>query len=212
MNKIFQIGFNKCATTSLEYLFAEHGNIRTVHWDYGNLARRIFANHLSQQPLLSGYEDVAFFSDMEAFYRKGDKLEWIFIPELFFKELDQQYPDSKFILNIRNVDDWIASRLRHTTLFDEYGHKHEDESKRRMYVEQHMECFGLSREQVIQKWRDDFESHVSNVVAYFEGRNDLLVFDINHDRMDKIKAFFNGQISFNVDRLPRKYENGVWDV
>jgi hypothetical protein len=214
MNKIFQIGFNKCATTSLSHLFEECSvpSLRSVHWDSGHLARRILSNHRDGLPLLQGYEDAVFFSDMEAFYREDGRLRWVFIPEILFRELDRQYPGSKFILNVRDVDAWIASRLRHSTMFDEQGNRYEDESRRRMYFDQHMECFGLSREQVVQKWRDDFESHVAQVKEHFEGRGDLLVYDIDRDGLGKMLDFFRGDLSFSVDRLPRKYENGVWDA
>jgi hypothetical protein len=214
MNKIFQIGFNKCATTSLNYLFDQYTSpqIKSIHWDYGNLARKIFANHLSQMPLLTGYEDYTFFSDMEAFYKKGDKLEWVFIPEILFKELDKQYSNSKFILNIRDVNSWVDSRLRHySTLSGKYDINYTDDSKR-WYVEEHMKCFNLTKEQVIQKWHDGYVNHTDNVINYFKDKDNLLVYDIDHDNINKIKEFFNGEISFNVDKLPRKHVDGVWDV
>ena len=41
--KIFQIGFNKCGTKTLHHYFSRNG-IRSVHWDEGRLAQRMFAN------------------------------------------------------------------------------------------------------------------------------------------------------------------------
>jgi hypothetical protein len=62
--KIFQIGFNKCGTKTLHHYFSRNG-VRSVHWDYGRLAQRLFANLASGSKLLAGYEQFDVFTDME---------------------------------------------------------------------------------------------------------------------------------------------------
>ncbi len=79
-------------------------------------------NFLHHLPLLRGYEKYLYFGDMESLEHG------IYAHTDYFTLLDEQYPRSYFILNIRDVDDWydscviipvkaalfrIASRLEH---------------------------------------------------------------------------------------------------
>ena len=67
-NKIFQIGFNKCGTLSLWNLFNSYSKLKSIHWDYGNLAQTIYNNIYSDIYLpLDSYEDYTYFGDMECF-------------------------------------------------------------------------------------------------------------------------------------------------
>ena len=52
------------------------------------------------------YEDATVFSDMTKCSDNKDAKD-------YYKLLDIQYPRSKFILNIRDVDNWILSRINH---------------------------------------------------------------------------------------------------
>ena len=114
MNKIFQIGFNKCATRSLAYFF--HMNeVPSVHWDRGMLSKRMEENHSHGNNLLSGYEDFTFYSDMMhsiEYKSEGRIARFDVESNRYFKTLDLQYPNSKFILNIRPIEDWLRSRFR----------------------------------------------------------------------------------------------------
>jgi hypothetical protein len=158
MNKIFQIGFNKCGTVSMHKFF-EANRLKSVHWDKGRLAQRIQSNFISGLPLLSGYENYDCFTDMES------QSENIFIYLTLFKELDRQYPNSKFILNIRNRDNWIESRLNH-----------------RNYLEISQKLFNTDKDGVIDIWINDWERHISGVKEYFKCRpEDLLIFDIENE-------------------------------
>ncbi len=90
MNKIFCIGFNKTGTQSLYQLFILWGlnPYHGIDWrSDGNIAiLNQFNCFLDGEPDLKNYD---------------------------FEKLDQLFPQSKFILQIRNLDDWIASRLAH---------------------------------------------------------------------------------------------------
>ena len=63
LNKVFQVGFNKCGTTSLHHLFAASG-YRSVHWHKGDLGRQIYINITTGQPVLSGISHLDCFFDM----------------------------------------------------------------------------------------------------------------------------------------------------
>jgi hypothetical protein len=41
MNKIFQIVFNRCGTSSLYHFFKNNGLV-SIHWNKGNLAKKCY--------------------------------------------------------------------------------------------------------------------------------------------------------------------------
>ena len=61
--KIFQIGFNKCGTRTIHRYLARNG-VRSLHWDAGRLAKRMYANLAEGRELLAGYEEFDAFTDM----------------------------------------------------------------------------------------------------------------------------------------------------
>lgn len=93
--KIFQIGFNKCGTRTIHRYLARNG-VRSLHWDAGRLAKRMYANLAEGRELLAGYEEFDAFTDMEYLdefgttYLEGYKL---------YPHLAAQYPNAVFILN-----------------------------------------------------------------------------------------------------------------
>lgn len=84
--KVFAIGFNKTGTTSIHQLFKTHG-YRASH-------AREWRN--TRHPSIFMKYDA--FSDG--------------VPD-DFRRLDKQYPGSKFILNVRDLDTWIDSRINY---------------------------------------------------------------------------------------------------
>ena len=107
MTRFFQIGFNRCGTKSIHHFFEANG-IPSVHYDGGRLATTMFDNLDQGKFVLQGYEGYNAFTDMEYLtdsrYYEGYKLYGPFM---------EQVPDAKFILNIRDPDRWIMSRLNH---------------------------------------------------------------------------------------------------
>ena len=104
INKIFQIGFNKCGTVSV-YHFFENNGLKPIHWDMGRLADTIKRNYESNLPILNGYEGYDCFTDMENVNNNN------YAHLTYYKEFDIQYPNSKFILNLRPIDNWIKSNM-----------------------------------------------------------------------------------------------------
>jgi hypothetical protein len=102
--KIFQIGFNKCGTRYLYKVLTDLG-FKGIYYDHGNLARRMFQNFLNCNRLLDGYEQYDYYGSMDNIYMN------LYAHLLLYKELDKQYPGSKFILNTRDVESWIKRRL-----------------------------------------------------------------------------------------------------
>jgi hypothetical protein len=160
--RIFQIGFNKCGTRTINYFLKANG-IAGVHWQGGKLARNMFRNLTEGWPLLAGYDDYVAFSDMEYL---SDK---VFLEAYkLFPILHQQYPDAVFILNTRDRDRWVKSRLTHG------GGR---------YAAMFKEAFGLASDEALtEAWKEDWARHHARALDYFRSSGGRLVrFDIEQD-------------------------------
>jgi len=181
INKIFQIGFNKCGTRTIHNFFLRNG-VKSAHWENNKLADTIHKNYNNNLPLLTGIDKYTVYTDMENVDTQ------IYAHILYYKELDRQYPNSKFILNIRDRDKWITSRLNHNNL------------KSGKYLITTMNYYDYTEEQVINMWINDWENHIRDVKDYFKDRpNDLLIFDIEEDNVSKLVKFFSPYLDLNED-------------
>jgi len=84
--KVFAIGFNKTGTTSLDATFTELGYLSYHGTGWRKTARRKYY----------------FFFDA---FSDG-------VPD-DFRKLAKDFPRAKFILNVRSLDEWLSSRLKH---------------------------------------------------------------------------------------------------
>lgn len=175
--RIFQIGFNRCGTRFLHNLFMKDGR-KSVHHNGGKIANHMMNKFKMFRPLLEGkYDDIECFTDMENVYDN------IFAHVLFYKLLDKQYPGSKFILNTRDIDTWLHSRI--------VNHKSEFNKD---YLQSCKKVYGFKTdEEVVRKWTNDWHSHHKDVIEYFGDRlgKDLLVFDIEKDDPQKVLDFIH---------------------
>lgn len=87
-NKVFCVGFNKTGTKSLHALFLELG-LRSYHGEGWR----------------DGLSCAALLADNDAFLDDTIPLD--------FAALDAKFPDSRFVLHTRPLEDWLISRLRH---------------------------------------------------------------------------------------------------
>lgn len=186
MYKIFQIGFHRCGTRSIYNFFKIKtiNKLKCLHWEKGDLALEIYRNMLRGKKLLGKYEDFDVFTDMEVFL--GNMIFYAHLE--CYKLIDIQYPDSKFILNTRNIDNWIRSRREHYKsqgLFDFLIKLHNTDEN------------GLEN-----IWRDQWTHHHKQVKEYFEETNQLLVFDIEKDSGSKIANFFL-ELEFKDTNFPK---------
>lgn len=156
--KIFCIGLNKTGTLSLHEAFKILG-IKSVHYtdDDGNDIKNIIKdNYLEGCDILKGLEKYEAISD------------WDLRPysHLVFKEFDKQYPNSKFILNTRDLKAWLNSREKHVKRNQKLKSENPEEDIKWLKVNR-------------PAWKKQFELHYNEVYKYFKGReNDLLVFDV----------------------------------
>ena len=172
MGKIVQIGFNKCATRSLYQFFKSNG-LRAFHWDGGKFADDLEENVSEGRPAFHGWEDYDFYSDMNS-GKVGRLVEGHF----YYAYIAECYPDSRFILNIRNVDKWIKSRFKHNKGY---------------FAKQSKKRYGAKNlTELEQIWRDQWDEHLSGVKEYFKDQPErLLIFDIEKDSGKELVEFFS---------------------
>jgi len=193
--RIFLIGFNRCATRTITTFFRDNG-YASVHWGRGSVAAGIELAEMEGKPLLSYTPNYLVYGDLEyvsvkrdldkvfkrrVFRRLQSRLEKKDVKPIYaykkFRELHKQYPGSKFILNIRDVDDWIASRIR----FLENGYHACD----------HGWKVHRSQEELNNCWRAHWDNHISAVRKFFDShQGDLLEFNLDKDGPDKFVNFF----------------------
>lgn len=186
--KIFIIGFNRCGTRTLHYFFKDN-NLKSIHWDNNNLVD-VFENNIKNGNKLlengktinkkvnsnCNYCEANVFSDMTKHIINKDAKD-------YYKRLDKDYPNSKFILNIRNVDKWIQSRIKHNN-----GN----------VLNEQMNFHNCDEKQIEIIWKNMYEKHILDVKDYFENRNsDLCIYDIENDTIDKIIEFLKNDFILN---------------
>jgi hypothetical protein len=182
--KVFQIGFNRSGTTSLYNLFKNCG-YKSVHYEKGKIAltiknnimkRLLNTNNAKEVKILEGMEDFVFYSDMEFLNTPIRNKKHPFYAYTYFKDLYQDYPNSKFIFNYRPFDEWVNSRI----------------SFKEFYVKDFKRNTDLTEEEdIINLWKEHYENHTKNVIEFFKDKPDkLLTFDISKDDPKKIIEFF----------------------
>ena len=186
--RYFQIGFHKCGTKSLHRFF-ERAGIASVHNDNGRLALTMAANLRNGRPILTGYERF------QAFHAMGYLRPHVHV-EMYkrWKTILEQVPEARFILNVRDVDRWIVSRLNMAALGGfRWGRPSRgfgppwDRPPRGLlervepFAERYRRHYRLADlDEVIAHWRADWRRHIDAVRAGVPAGR-LLVFDIESD-------------------------------
>jgi hypothetical protein len=159
--RIFGIGWHKTATTSLNAALTILG-YDSAHWISAHWAKAIWTE----------MTEVGKSLTLERHFALCD----LPIP-LLYKELDRAYPNSKFILTVRDEWQWLESVRLH---WDREANPYRAQWNRDPFSHQvHKLCYG-------QKWFDPhiflerYRRHNREVLEYFKDRpQDLLVMDMN---------------------------------
>lgn len=175
--KIFCIGQNKTGTTSLLKAFQELGFIA--------------ARETESAKLLDRYLEKDFASIIR-FCRRAQVFEDVpfSLPDLY-RELDKAFPNSKFILTVRdNADQWYGSVVNFLSkLFGKGSIPTVEDLKNARYIEkgwawklfQKMynteESDLFDKERLIQK----YEEQNRNVIEYFENRDCFLILNLSEE-------------------------------
>jgi hypothetical protein len=148
--KVFGIGLNKTGTSSLHRALELLG-YRSLH--FGGLETHEHVLHAidERKPILSYIEP------------EPDAICDVLAVTYYFYLADLQYPGSKFILTLRDVDDWLDSRRRHV--------------ERNQQMKAAGEYEGPFLTVDLHTWAEEYRRHESIVRAYFAQRpQDLLAF------------------------------------
>jgi glycosyltransferase involved in cell wall biosynthesis len=149
--RVFCIGLNKTGTSSFHAAMEMLG-LTSLHWGGPDVRHTVERALAEGRPLLSGLDAaIDAFSDVEAL-------------STHFELLDEQYPGSRFVLTVRPVDEWVASRRRHV-----------QRNLARRGAGDYDGTFLVVDEDV---WRGQWHTHVDRARTYFRGRSDFLEVDL----------------------------------
>lgn len=186
MNKIFGIGLHKTGTSSLARAL-NILDIKCSHWEhYEELYKGIQNNDYSFE-----------------FLKKYQAVVDLPVP-CIFANLDRAYPNSKFILTIRDTENWFKSVKNHFIVTKEMFDRSD---KLKLLKEE--ELFYKIKHVDKNIFIERYENHNKEVIDYFKNRkNDLLVIDIiQGDGWDKICRFLDKRVPNDVFPIinKRKY-------
>lgn len=151
INKIFGIGLSRTGTTSLtkalEILGYKSKHFPKIHTYRG---RELKLN----TKIIERYEA---FTDTPI--------------ARFYKELDKKYPESKFILTIRDKKSWLKSCKK-------FFSKRDETNTPKRLLKLHKDIYNTSSFNKIE-FSKSYDKHTNEVLSYFENRNsDLLIINI----------------------------------
>jgi hypothetical protein len=149
--RVFGIGLNKTGTSSLHRAMELLG-YRSLHWGGPPVRQAVEAALAAGEPMLARLDpSYDAFSDILPIARH-------------FDVLDEQYPGSRFVLTVRDVDQWVQSRRRHV-----------EHNQALAEAGEYQGTFLVVDEAA---WRDEWHDHVGRVRRHFAGRTDFAEVDI----------------------------------
>ena len=157
-SKIFGVGLSKTATTSLDRALNDLG-IRSIHFPSDPTTYRELSAGIYRLTILERFRAVTDISVSP-----------------FYAQLDKTYPNSKFILTIRDLDSWLESIREHCEFMWQWA-LHDRQFRK--FLEFITACvYGVHhfhRDRFIYVYRQ----HLKSVREYFANRpDDLLTLDI----------------------------------
>lgn len=154
INRIFGIGLSRTGTTSLTHALI-HVGIDMIHYP-------------SEEQLFN--PDVKAVSDIPV--------------ARYFKQLDVQFPNSKFIYTVRDRNSWITSMEGHFN-------KHKPQNIRPWFKENRKEVYG-SVDFNEELYKRAFDKHDTAVREYFKDKDNLLILNITKgDGWNKLLPFLD---------------------
>lgn len=182
--RVVAIGFNKCATRSLTELFRRAGHSVVHHkvrkpWARSQSIGRIMKENLAAgRKVFHGADEYTFYSDLiystpMATFEGASK----------FREILRDYPDTFLILNLRDREQWINSRLTH-------GHGE--------FAKRELQARTLENlEELTEQWRSEWDDHITAVREFMVGHSaQYIEFNLDIDRAEKLTAALP---SYNLD-------------
>lgn len=160
--RVVQIGFHKCGTRSFQQLFEGAGHpvvqhkVRPKFRPSRNAAVIMRDNLRAGRKIFAGIEHFTFYAGL-IHQTESDSFE----PIRHFREMLRDYPDTVLLLNVRDREDWIRSRLKH-------GHGE--------FAQRVMRQRGIATlDALADLWRQDWDNHLADVRAFMADRPEQLV-------------------------------------
>jgi Sulfotransferase domain len=109
----------------------------------------------------------------------------------YYKLFDKKYPNAKFILTVRDSEDWLKSCKKHYTKeFADYMRN--KSTNHNLIMSFHKFFYGaevFDEDLYLQK----YNSHIEEIMNYFEGRDNFLLLDIFNGEPYKELSSFLGK-------------------
>ncbi len=197
---IFQIGYEKCGTKAL-FDFFKRNNISSFH--YGDkfknkkilLRNYMLDNYKNNKPVLGELiNKFMFFSDFKVYIDSSTidtsvkflNKEYKFgMYKTWYEVLTKQYPNSKYILNIRPVNNWLKSRYTYVqninkkTLVD--------------LIKDEISSVYLDDIDVLVAFKEIWYKYICDLLNFFKINklnDNLIIFDIENENASVLTNFF----------------------
>lgn len=187
LRKIFCIGFNKTGTTSLHKTFLTLGltSEHSVKWTKISQIKPLEADYFNKQCYCDGYR-----SD--------------------FVALDQEFPNSLFIFNDRNITQWLRSRVKQYLRFQETPSPRKAiGSKKYGWI---AKDFFSEPELSILKWIAEYKIYKYQAFTYFANRKEFITINVTEDPryIDKIESLLSrNDFEYNSSRATKLIRENV---
>lgn len=171
-NKVFGIGLSKTGTSSLADALKLMG-ITTIHYPYDKQTFHELKNKIFRLKILNKYDAITDITVAP-----------------FYQDLDHYYPNSKFILTIRDREKWLDSIKTHSKILNNWINKNDQFMEFTKYISKLI--YG-TYEFNESAYRQAYNIHLENVLSYFKYKPDqLLILDITSgEGWDKLENFLN---------------------
>lgn len=168
--KVFGIGLNKTGTTSLGVALNRVG-IKTIHYPFKKAIYDELTGGNFQLSILNSYQGI---------------VDTPVAP--YYAQLDQFYPDSKFVLTLRDPESWLRSIEAHWTVMRQWCEREPQFRRFTDFISAVVYgCIEFNRDRFVYA----YQTHERNVREYFRDRpDDLLIMDIcQGDGWDELCPF-----------------------
>ena len=178
--KIFGIGLSKTATCSLTSLLRDGFDLNILHdpikihgepLSLDSLANN--NNYLEGKPPNRTIDGI---TDIQA--------------SILYKQLDNLYSNAKFILTIRDEEEWLESIYHNWSKYIGLQGQHVKRNSLRRTITLRMWGTTVwSRDKILNV----YQTHKNNVIDHFKSKNNLLVLNITSDpdSVSKVENFLN---------------------
>lgn len=181
MRHIFCIGFNKTATTSLMHLFgkkmlcADQGQFENLIYEYYNDNYDPIINEIHRYKRDTFFQDVPFS-----------------MPNLY-KILDQNFPEAKFILSVRDsAEQWYSSLKRFHNVNSINELKNFDYRQKHWLYDWYIKGLGCDKNDPLNEeyLKSVYSLHIKDVNQYFSGSKNFIEINIKEENiLSKLSNF-----------------------